>query len=306
MSIMIDTPGAHGGFSLGQYPEEQRKKPLILTLSVHFIIFIFMLIPPDFFQANRNLDEIYTVDLFETVESAPTPQVQPQPQKKVVPPPIEPVVEKKVAPATSLQPVESPPGEIISLKPRVVKKDRRTKKDNKIAEQKVNTALDRIKKQLSRQEALQKAKQVEAAAAAVAENAVDKLRDILHAEQSISPAAGTTTSSSSAGSNGGKSSSDLDEASKLYFVAVQQQIQANWILPELQEWKNNLKAVVVVNVRRDGIVKKYFFERKSDNIYFNQFVEKTLNESLPLPPFPQGLKDDSIEFGLVFHPGGLQ
>jgi len=47
-------------------------------------------------------------------------------------------------------------------------------------------------------------------------------------------------------------------------------------------------------------------ERKSADLYFNQFVEKTMQEALPLPAFPDGLKEKELEIGLVFHPSGLE
>jgi outer membrane biosynthesis protein TonB len=86
---------------------------------------------------------------------------------------------------------------------------------------------------------------------------------------------------------------------------VSQKIHQHWVLPEMQKWDENLEAIIVVYVRRDGIVTKKEFEKKSPNLFFNQFVEKTLRESLPLPPFPPNLKDNELEIGLVFHPGGL-
>ena len=98
----------------------------------------------------------------------------------------------------------------------------------------------------------------------------------------------------------------MDAALKQYYIAVSQHIHRYWILPELQDWPRNLTAVYVVHVRRDGIVGRHYFETKSKDYYFNQFVEKTMKEAMPLPPFPEGLKDEELEIGLVFHPSGLE
>ena len=88
-------------------------------------------------------------------------------------------------------------------------------------------------------------------------------------------------------------------------MAINRKIQEHWILPEMQKWEESLQAILVIVVRRDGVVTKRFFEKKSNNIYFDQFVEKTVEEAFPLPPFPSAIKENTMEFGLIFHPGGL-
>ncbi|MEJ2270414.1 MAG: energy transducer TonB [Desulfobulbaceae bacterium] len=76
-------------------------------------------------------------------------------------------------------------------------------------------------------------------------------------------------------------------------------------MPDLQNWDNSLEAVLIIKIRRDGTVTDTFFERKSDNIYFNQFVLKALKDAAPLPPFPDQLQENSFEIGLRFKPGEL-
>jgi len=92
---------------------------------------------------------------------------------------------------------------------------------------------------------------------------------------------------------------------KQYFSAVYQRIHDNWILPDLQNWDNSLEAVLVVTIRKDGVIADSFFERKSNNIYFNQFVLKAVKDSSPLPPFPEQLEENTLEIGLRFKPGEL-
>lgn len=79
----------------------------------------------------------------------------------------------------------------------------------------------------------------------------------------------------------------------------------HWVLPDLQNWDNALEAVLIIIIRKDGFVTDSFFERKSDNIYFNQFVLKALREASPLPPFPDQLDKNTLEIGLRFKPGEL-
>ena len=65
---------------------------------------------------------------------------------------------------------------------------------------------------------------------------------------------------------------------KQYLSTVYQKIHDSWILPDLQNWDNSLEAVLVITIRRDGTVTDSFFEHKSENIYFNQFVLKAVKE----------------------------
>ena len=74
---------------------------------------------------------------------------------------------------------------------------------------------------------------------------------------------------------------------------------------EMSFLNNALEAVLIIIIRKDGFVTDSYFERKSDNIYFNQFVLKALKESSPMPPFPDQLDEDTLEIGLRFKPGEL-
>ncbi|MFP3983450.1 MAG: energy transducer TonB, partial [Desulfurivibrionaceae bacterium] len=80
----------------------------------------------------------------------------------------------------------------------------------------------------------------------------------------------------------------------------------NWILPEVTDWQKDLEAVLSITISREGRVIRSEFERRSSNIYFDRFVEKTLEKSSPLPPFPDTLEKEQIEIGLIFHPEGLK
>ena len=92
---------------------------------------------------------------------------------------------------------------------------------------------------------------------------------------------------------------------KQYLATVYQKIHEHWVLPDLQNWDNSLEAVLVIVIQRDGTVAKSYFERKSDNIYFNQFVLKAVKDAAPLPPFPDQLQENTFEIGLRFKPGEL-
>jgi outer membrane biosynthesis protein TonB len=115
--------------------------------------------------------------------------------------------------------------------------------------------------------------------------------------------AAATQAGSGTGSGAGGGGVMVDENLRRYLMAVNSQIQEHWVLPDLQNWKANVEAIVIIRVRRDGAVVETTFKKKSDNVFFNQFVEKTLKLSAPLPPFPIGINQSEMEIGLKFRPG---
>jgi hypothetical protein len=329
MSPFADAPSQSDEFlTIERYTEELWKKPIILAICIHLFVILLMLLPASFFQFKRNTEEIYTVNLFELSEPGPAKQeappappappeikkpkeVPPPEVKEVEPPPVKepPPVVEKVAPAPEA--ISTSTGEVVSLKPRQVKKEIKPKKEEKPDKKqdvKIDQALNRIKSQLNKKQAEQKAKEAQASATAAVDNALAKIRDSIHASRTPPPSSAkqsTGTTGTGTGASGG-GSAKLDAALRMYYIAVSEKIHEHWKLPESQDWKKDLKAVVVVKVQRDGEVTDYFFEEKSDNIIFNQFVEKTLKESFPLPPFPENLDESELEIGLVFHPSGLE
>lgn len=147
-----------------------------------------------------------------------------------------------------------------------------------------------------------------------AKSAVDSLRQALMAGQQLAAekaaagkaaaeAAASANQAGGSGNGGGSGGITVDENLRRYLMAVNNQITEHWLLPDMQNWKDNVEAIVIIRVRRDGVVLDSTFKKKSDNVFFNQFVEKTLKLSSPLPPFPIGINQSEMEIGLKFRPG---
>lgn len=290
--------------------DKQLKLPLCLAILIHVLALGIGSMPTSLFQRNLNLEEIYTVDLFDIED--PSLKTEQAPIAPVLEPPPPPIKQAAAEPALSIaQDQVTPPAgpiEIISLKPRRIKKNIHLEKQKaaKVEELRIKNAINRLKNKKAHEEAVKKAVEAKATADAAAQNAVDLLRAAIRAKTprtSVSPTNSGTMQQSGARRSGG--SIQVDAALKQYYISVSQKIHEHWVLPEMQKWNEDLEAIMVVYVRRDGIVTKKEFEKKSPNLFFNQFVEKTLRESLPLPPFPPGLKHNELEIGLVFHPAGL-
>ena len=291
-----------------ELPDEQWHKPLFLTITVHVCFLLFGFLAPRFLHFQQKIPEVYTVNLFSVEDlggpapaapskAAVAPQAAP-PQPKAAPEPVKPT------PPSKTQPVPEPPAvakDAISLKPIKTKEKADIDKvkmlrDKLLAENKEKQTKDIAEK--ARTDADKKAK-----------NAVDSLKQALVAGQQLAAgkaAAGAASAAAQAGSGSGSGPSGgvaVDENLRRYLIAVNSQIQEHWVLPDLQNWKANVEAIVIIRVRRDGAVVETTFKKKSDNVFFNQFVEKTLKLSAPLPPFPIGINQSEMEIGLKFRPG---
>ena len=283
------------------------RKPFHFSIGLHIILVVLAMLAPTLFDRPTILPEIYTVNLFTAIEVAETsPSSAETSAAKPAVRQIEPEAKK---PAVSIQPAkpEVPPAvktaitKPVSLKP--------IKQKIKVGKTKEEEALDKAK--LSQMVQRIKAK---AEAGQAAKDAVSKLADSFKthtpgptpgpSEKTTTAQTGSTTKT--AGVSGPKGTGiEPDFYMKQYLSAVYQKIHDHWVLPDLQNWDNALEAVLIIIIRKDGFVTDSFFERKSDNIYFNQFVLKALKEASPLPPFPDQLDKSNLEIGLRFKPGEL-
>jgi len=295
---------------------DEWRKPLNISIGLHVIILLFAMLAPSLFDRQPRLPEIYTVNLFTATEVAepeapaartPAPrevekpaarQIEPEVKKPAVSiepakPEVAPAVETLIAKPVSLQP----------LKQKV--KVGKTKEEEALEKAKLDKMVQRLKASAAQKEAQE-------AADKAAKDAVSKLADAL---KTTTPSTGaraarasaqTSSTTKSAGIPGARTTGiEPDFYMQQYYAAVVQKIHEHWVLPELQNWDNALEAVLVINIRRDGVVTKSFFEQKSANIYFNQFVLKAVKDASPLPPFPDQLKESNFEIGLRFKPGEL-
>ncbi len=292
------------------------RKPLNLSIGLHILVIILAMLAPSIFDRKPKLPEIYTVNLFtatEMAEERPAPAKAPAP-KAAEKPAVRQIEPETTKPAVSIQPAkpETPPvaettiTEPISLKPLKQKvKVGKTKEEEALEKARLNQVVQRIKARAEEKAARERAE-------AAARDAVSKLADAIKTTPGAASSAGSETvteqtqSAERTGISGPRGTGiEPDFYMKQYFSAVYQKIHDNWVLPDLQNWDNSLEAILVIVIRKDGTISDSYFERKSDNIYFNQFVLKAIKDSTPLPPFPEQLDEKTLEIGLRFKPGEL-
>lgn len=288
-----------------ELPDKQWQKSLFLTIAVHVSFLLFGLLAPRFLHFQQKIPEVYTVNLFSVEDlGGPAPAAKPvaAPQAEPTPPQAAPEPVKPTPPQKT-QPAPEPPAvakDAISLKP--------IKTKEKADIDKVKMLRDKLLAENTEKQAKEAAEKAKADADKKAKGAVDSLKQALMAGQQAAAGKAAVSSMAAAQSGSGTGSGAgggvaVDENLRRYLIAVNNQIQEHWVLPDLQNWKENVEAIVVIRVRRDGVVIESSFKKKSDNVFFNQFVEKTLKLSSPLPPFPIGINQSEMEIGLKFRPG---
>ncbi|KPK00167.1 MAG: hypothetical protein AMJ60_02430 [Desulfobacterales bacterium SG8_35] len=309
-------PGSSGLLTPYSMLSNEWRKPFNISIGLHIVVVALAMLAPTLFDRQPKLPEIYTVNLFtatEVAEREAPPAKAPAPKAPEKPAARQAEQESK-KPAVSIQPSKpeaAPVAKTIIVKPVSLKplkqkvKVGKTKEEEALDKAKLSRVVERLKSSAAQKEARE-------AADEAAKDAVNKLADALKTTtaattDSAAKTAGQTASTAeSAGITGPRGTGiEPDFYMKQYLATVYQKIHDHWVLPELQNWDNSLEAVLVVTIRRDGVVTDSFFERKSENIYFNQFVLKALKDAAPLPPFPDQLEENTFEIGLRFKPGEL-
>ena len=165
-------------------------------------------------------------------------------------------------------------------------------------------------------ETLRKQRVVEAAraerAAEDARNAANELKQLLQSATSVKNTTRESTGTQSGNGEGSsestnaRSGDNTSGAEKLYQAAIYKRLQQFWALPEFKKWDPSLTAVVVITINTEGTITNQYFETRSGDKVFDQFVEKTLRDAAPLPQIPAALRKSQYEIGLRFKPTGIQ
>ncbi len=285
-------------------PDNLWKSPVNLAIGLHILALIATILMPFFMDRSPRLPEFYTVNLLNVTEVAEMTKPAEPAQIK---PPAPPKVVKKSAPVAvseqKVAPAVSEPIRAISIKPVKQKIRRAERKKEQNFEKTRRALLQRIKEtELAEKKSSEEAQKL-------AGDAVDQIRRSLQTEAMVTPSPATPTEETrtapSAATGPVGAGIDLTETMKRYYAAVTSRIQSHWYIPPLQNWEDSLEAILVIKVNRDGTIAKTFFEKKSSNLYFNQFVNKTVQKSAPVPPIPKEFEKKTMEIGLRFSPAGV-
>jgi len=264
------------------------KLPINLTIGFHLFIYLSVIYLPQLFKPAIKYPEIYSVKLVNIVEpQAEAPPVQPQVKQVEKTPPkikeikIKPVEIKKPKVVVKPKPKPAPVKKAVSIKPLKRKKRKKIKKrppPDKTAERKLKRAKELERK--AEREARLAAQQVE------------KIKSQIR-----------RTNRTVRGSRQANISNLLESR---YQAQIFSRLQQYWSLPDHKPWDPNLSALVVITIQSDGKVTNRYFEKKSGDRYFDQFVVSTLQKAGDMPPIPPALRRPYYKIGLRFKPESIQ
>ena len=109
----------------------------------------------------------------------------------------------------------------------------------------------------------------------------------------------------SAGSLRQQDTGEIALARRLYYASVWDKIRGQWALPKTYLGSNDVEAVLILNVRRDGRIINVRFEKRSGSTLFDDSVLRAVRKADPLPPFPDIYSPSSEEIGVRFRPEDL-
>jgi len=293
------------------------KLPFYFALILHLGLVIGGIYLPNLLKAKPKFADIYTVSLINISEPAPAPPPAPQvkappPPTKVAPPKIKEVQNKKVAPieeqvktetaakqdAISLKPLKKKIVNKVKDKPKVDLEAQRRKE-----EQKKRELAEQRRKQLA--EALRR-EQLLAEQARLAQEAVEQERNLLKTAPTPAFDRPVSQNQTLAGRTGTGIGSSNTLISSQYHAAIINRLSQFWALPEYLQKNQTLEAVVVITINLNGQILDHFFEERSGDRVFDQFVSKAIEDANPLPPIPPAMKKQRYEVGLRFRPGSIK
>lgn len=275
------------------------KLSLNFALGLHIAVILSALYMPGLFKSKPKYADIYTIDLVNV--QIPEPPAAAKVSVPSPPPSTPPKVEvKKAVPVVpAAEKIEAAPAakpvSIAPLKRKKIVTNTRTSDSQK-------KRLEEIHKQRLK-EAREAERLAEEAAKLAAMQAVNQLKDLLRESNLQNKTTATAQSNTAPRSAPRKNTSVIESR---YFASIYNSLQPHWKLPEYKVWDKDLMATIVIQIAQNGQVTRQFFEKKSGDRLFDQFVLKTIQDGVPLPPIPSALQKSSLEIGLHFKPGSIQ
>ncbi len=100
-----------------------------------------------------------------------------------------------------------------------------------------------------------------------------------------------------------KTSLEMESKLNDYYSLIWTKIKGVWTIPEnLLKVTVDLETVIVVIIKRDGKIQKFWFEKKSGNAVYDQSAMRAIRKAEPLPPIPKELGENTLEIGIRFFP----
>jgi colicin import membrane protein len=258
---------------------EMRWSPMvILSVAFHLAVFLSILFIPESLPARRSFDGVvYEVNLVE-MPGGGTPSgakgVPAQPAQKA-----EPIV-KKETPAKRIPEVPKPEEKPVVIAKKTLDKPAPPAEKPKVAPSDlIDKAISKIEGKVKTEEHLDKA--------------------LARLESKAEESKGDSGPAAGGGLLGGGQPGGT--AMQIYQAEVESLIKSNWHYPVAMDNQKDLEAIVVLMVKSDGTVMRSRFDKRSQNVLFDESVLKAIERSNPLPPFPESYRKSHEEFEINFN-----
>ncbi|MGV8073602.1 MAG: TonB family protein [Syntrophobacteraceae bacterium] len=98
-------------------------------------------------------------------------------------------------------------------------------------------------------------------------------------------AEGAVKGATGTGVGGSPNGAQVSAAFAAWQMALRNAIRQNWAVPEFLK-AQNLEAVLIIAMKRDGTVLDLHFEKKSGQPIYDESLMRAVRKAEPLPPFP--------------------
>ena len=270
---------------------EMRWRPMvILSLVFHVTVFSAIFFIPESLPARRSFDGmIYEVNLVEMPgggggalkTGGASEMAAPAPAKKAAP-----AKEAPEAPAKRIPEAPKTQAKPVVIAKKTLDKPATAQEKPKVAPSAlIEEAISKIESAVKSDEHL------DSALARLETKAADAVQD-------SRPGPGRGSTGEGSGLGGGVPGGT---AVQIYQMQVESLIKSHWHYPVATDSKRDREAVVVLTVKRDGAIMSSRFEKKSQNVLFDESVLKAVERSNPLPPFPESLRRSHEEIVIRFN-----
>ena len=292
--------------SFSQGPDGQMPMvyPVAISLVCHLVFLLVFVITPGLRSEKPMASSVINVSMVSMKKEAAATTKTPAAKKKsptVMKPDTakKPVIrqpEKKAVKKTTPKAAKPPPKPKTSLKKKTFK-----------ATQVVKAAIEQLET---------KATSPEPKPDAVEEplqSALERLRKEVGETEATQRTTAATSTPAAAGKSGGKSGPINEDGKKraelidLYRLEIAFQIQKNWAFnQQLAGGDQSLQAAIVFKVMSDGEIRDVFFTDRSGNTYLDESAYKAIVKSNPVDAHPNGLVQPYVVMAIRFTPQGIR
>jgi colicin import membrane protein len=255
---------------------EMKWSPMVvLSVVLHLAIFSVVLFVPEAMPTRRFEGVVYSVDLVEMpagVNLKPKGTISRTGKKGTS-------VAKKGSQAKRIKPQKKKKEPVVIAKRTVQTKAPEIKKPKVSSSELIDRAVSKIEKKV-------------------------KSEEKNHVERAISKLEGEVSTPTGPGPKEGTSVGGIPI--QFYQMEVEDRIKGNWSYPVALQSREDLEAIVVVMVKRDGTIMKTEMKKGSSDPIFDESVLRAVKRSDPLPPFPEGYRKSYDEIEIKFNLKDLQ